>query len=181
LRHELLDPLVERFGGNPAFTRPGTVTSDKPTFRSAGDDVYKWNTETGNFDKVIDTTKPDLRGDSARKQILMAQLNAAYAQKKSAMFSLLSPEKQKDVNDGITAIEKEIEGIYEPKGTPTPATAAPVRVITPEVGFIGDPNELASTNRFQATPQRVSAPPVTGNSPTNGVRVGNFTVRVKKA
>lgn len=135
LRRELLDPLMQSFGG--ATTRSSSA-SRRPQFRTAGGDVYRLDDETGEPTKIIDVPdKPDQRIDRAKADIIKMNLAPLLAQRKGDVYPYLSDDAKKKIDDEIKKLQDELAGVYAPKAAPV---AAVPEVERPQPrGFIGDP------------------------------------------
>lgn len=138
LRHQLFDPLTQRFGSDSQ-----TITRRTPNqlVREVGNDVYQIDPVTGRSTKIIDTPdRPDTRGDSFERSVILGKINMLRQLQANPMDMRLSGKTPEQIDADIAALEDQGRQIFH-KETPAAITKNAPQSRTPQ-GFIGNKDEL---------------------------------------
>jgi len=169
LRHELLDPISQRFGR--AFSPERTFAPAKevqPRIVKSGPDVFMLNPDTDQLELLHQGAAAPVKLTEREKSDLTDIENEITANR-TMMMKQTEPELQKPFRDRLLSLDKKRRALFAPKvATADVSTAVtPTVVAPPPSGFIGDVDPLQ-----QPTGPNAFVPPQPATNPPSAIQGG---------
>ncbi len=114
LRQELLDPVISGMNAYRGVSAPQPTRTASPRTYKFGDKLISVDPTTGTTQEIFAAeAKPDTRGDSFQKQVILGKISALQAAKRTPVVAY-DAKRMAEIDTEIANLERQGMQLFEP-------------------------------------------------------------------